>query len=134
MIWCLDWITSCDFCWSKCFVCVCVGCFKKKKKTGHPGHEHPETLYPSGRNEPLCSVPLLPLPAELRKQRRAATERSGRTQRPFRSLQHNPRAGGVPQRAGCGHGAVMRPIWIRNCPLCWCWRCSEATWPAGGRA
>lgn len=32
MIWCLDWITSCDFCWSKCFVCVCVGCFKKKKK------------------------------------------------------------------------------------------------------
>lgn len=146
----LDKVTPCGFCWSKCYhdcdvntVRVCVRLKKKKNPTGHPGHEQPEALYPSGRNEPLRSVPLLPFPAELRERRRAAAERSSRTQRPSWSLQHHPCAGGVPQRAGCDHGTVKRasmsvPLCchcgLRNSTgaLCEYYQCSEAVWPAGG--
>ncbi len=75
---------------------------------GHSGHEQPEALHPSGRNEPLRSVPLLSVPAELWKRGRAAAERAGRAQQPSWGLWHHKRAGGVPQGERSGH-AVLTP-------------------------
>lgn len=76
---------------------------------GHPGHEQPEALHPSGWNEPLRSVPLLSVPAKLWKRGCAAAERTRRAQQLSRGLWNHKRAGGVPRWAGAGLTVLTPP-------------------------
>lgn len=83
---------------------------------GHSGHEPPEALHPSGWNEPLRSVPLLSVPAELWERGRAAAERTGRAQQPSWGLWSHNCAGGVP-RGTCTGITVLTPQGFINSPI-----------------